>query len=65
MLIDASFRAAADGLPGNGKEARANVHASPSRIRQIVTTMAAMMSATTAPRHLARGRGPVIPIVMV
>jgi hypothetical protein len=38
---------------------------SPRRIRQIETTMAAMMSATTAPRHLARGLGPVIPIVMV
>jgi hypothetical protein len=30
-----------------------------------VTTMAAMMSAITAPRHRARGLGPVIPIVMV
>jgi hypothetical protein len=38
---------------------------SPSRIRQIEKTVAAMMSGTTAPRHGARRLGPVIPIVMV
>jgi hypothetical protein len=37
---------------------------SPSRIRQIERTMAAMMSTTTAPRHGARCLGPVMPIVM-
>jgi hypothetical protein len=37
---------------------------SPSRIRQIERTLAAMMSGTTAPRHGTRRLGPVIPIVM-
>ena len=36
----------------------------PSRIRQIESTVAAMMSTTTAPRHGARRLRPVIPIVM-
>src|SRR5215469_1853099 len=37
---------------------------SPSRIRQIERTMAAIMSTTTTPRHGARCLGPVISIVM-
>src|SRR5262249_24246085 len=37
---------------------------SPSTIKQIERTMAAMMSTITSPRHGASRQGPVIPIVM-
>src|SRR5262249_46724991 len=48
----------------NQSQSTRKLPVSPSRIRQIERTMAAMMSTTTAPRHGARCLGPVMPIVM-